>query len=60
MKCIAYRGPVSVFRNTALPALRRAGMTGLTIAEQPQKIQAAMEAALQRDPEYVKSVIRSA
>ncbi len=60
MKCIAYRGPVRVFCNTALPAIRRAGMMGLKIAEHPHKIQAMVEAALQRDPEYVKSVIRSA
>ena len=59
MKVIAYRGPVSVFRSTVLPALCRAGMVGLKIAGQPYKIQAMVEAALQRDPEYVKSLVKA-
>ena len=60
MKLIAYRGPVSVFRSTVLPALCRAGMVGLRIVEQPARIQAMVESALQHDPEYVKSVVSSA
>ncbi len=56
MKIIAYHGSVKTFHRIVLPALRRAGMLGLRIVEHPARIQAMVETALQRDPEYVRSL----
>ena len=60
MKSIPTSCSHRVMERTVMPAIRRAGMRGLALAKDANRIQAMVDAALQRDPEYVRSLVQFA